>query len=289
MRPIELIASYWTIAGPIYSTGPTEISPWGFRERVEAAAKAGFRGVGFLGLDLEAQAALLGYPTMRKILDDNGIKHFEVEIIGDWYADGERKAASDRAWSVMLEAAEELDAVYIKAYGDPGGGDWSDSRMIERFKALCRDAENAGTKVAIEIMPFTNIRTLERGLKIVEGAGAPNGGLCVDVWHTSRQGISPAEIAKVPKKWFLAAEIDDAKARPIGPLLEDTIHRRELCGEGDLDIRGFVAACEAAGFDGMYGVEILSSDQRQRPLGEAARRAFETAIVQFDFLKDDAR
>jgi hypothetical protein len=30
MRKIELVASYWTLAGNVYATGPTEVSPFGF-------------------------------------------------------------------------------------------------------------------------------------------------------------------------------------------------------------------------------------------------------------------
>jgi sugar phosphate isomerase/epimerase len=281
MRKIEFVASYWTLAGNVYATGPTEVSPFGFRDRVEAASKAGFRGIGLNSDDLAVVSARLGYPAMKRILDDNGIGHVEIEIIGGWFASGARKQASDRAWAIMLEAAEKLGAYYIKAYGDPEGGEWSDDHLVAAFRKLCADAANAGTRVALEMMPFTDIRTLERCLRIVEGAGADNGGLCIDVWHTSRCGVSNAEIARIPKKWFMAAEIADAHATPIGSLLEDSTQHRELPGEGDLDVRGFIAACEAAGFDGYYGVEILSQVHRVLPLMEAARRAYDAAIAQF--------
>ena len=39
---IELLAAYFTIAGDIYPLGPTEISPFPFGDRVEAAARAGY-------------------------------------------------------------------------------------------------------------------------------------------------------------------------------------------------------------------------------------------------------
>jgi hypothetical protein len=207
MRKIELVASYWTLAGDIYPTGPTEVSPFGFRDRVEAASKAGFRGIGLNSDDIEAVSAKFGYPPMKRIVDDNGIGHVEIEIIGGWFANGARKQASDRAWAVMLEAAEKLGVQYMKAFGDPEGGEWPDDHMVEAFRKLCADAANAGTRVALEMMPFTDIRTLDRSIRIVEGAGADNGGLCIDVWHTSRCGVSNAEIARIPRKWLTAAEL----------------------------------------------------------------------------------
>lgn len=93
--------------------------------------------------------------------------------------------------------------------------------------------------------------------------------------------MSNAEIARIPKKWLTAAEITDARATTIGSLVEDSTQHRELPGEGDLDVRGFIAACEAAGFDGYYGVEILSKVHRVLPLMEEARRAYDAAIAQF--------
>jgi sugar phosphate isomerase/epimerase len=159
----------------------------------------GFRGIGLQSDDLEVVSAKLGYPAMKRILDDTGIGHVEIEIISGWFANGARKQASDRAWAIMLEAAEKLGAYYIKAYGDPEGGEWPDDHMVEAFRILCADAANAGTRVALEMMPFTDIRTRERCLRIVEGAGADNGGLCIDVWHTSRCDASNAEIARIPK------------------------------------------------------------------------------------------
>ena len=46
-QPIELLASYFTLAGDVYPFGPTEISPYSLQERAEAAATAGWKGLGF--------------------------------------------------------------------------------------------------------------------------------------------------------------------------------------------------------------------------------------------------
>jgi hypothetical protein len=37
-----------------------------------------------------------------------------------------------------------------------------------------------------------------------------------------------------------------------------------------------------AGYSGPWGIEILSKELRQKSLNEAAARAFETTIAQFD-------
>ncbi|HEX9660527.1 MAG TPA: hypothetical protein VGA18_09505, partial [Rhodothermales bacterium] len=45
---VELLASYWTLAGDVDPTGAVgpDFSPFTFRERVEAIAKVGFTGMG---------------------------------------------------------------------------------------------------------------------------------------------------------------------------------------------------------------------------------------------------
>jgi sugar phosphate isomerase/epimerase len=279
-RQTELIASYWTIAGDIYYAGPTEISPHDFRERVETAAAVGFCGIGFYHADVMSVAARLGFPTMKKILADNGMKYVELEIIGDWFTTGARRERSDRMRLDLLRAAEQLDVGCVKAFGDPRGGDWPTGRLIEEFGTLCSQAAKSGTRIALEYMPFTNINTLDRALEIVRGAGSENGGLTVDIWHTVRGGVSYGDIAKIPSKHIFIVEIDDAAATPIGPLSEDTNNERRLCGQGVFDIPGFLQAIELTGYHGPIGVEILSNEQRRRPLSEAASLAFKTAMEQ---------
>lgn len=52
--------------------------------------------------------------------------------------------------------------------------------MQEAFVGLCRDA----AAHVLEIMPFSNVRTLEAGRAIVEGANQPNG-LIFGIWRAA--------------------------------------------------------------------------------------------------------
>ena len=53
-RKIELLASYWTLAGDCYAMGPSEVATFPLQDRVEAAAWAGYTGMGFAHQDLLA-------------------------------------------------------------------------------------------------------------------------------------------------------------------------------------------------------------------------------------------
>jgi sugar phosphate isomerase/epimerase len=108
---IELLAAYFTISGDIYPLGPTEISPFPFRDRVEAAARAGYRGIGLHHADTMHTADKIGLPEMRRILDGNGIKYVELEFLLDWFDEGERRQESDKMRREIFSVAAALERV----------------------------------------------------------------------------------------------------------------------------------------------------------------------------------
>jgi sugar phosphate isomerase/epimerase len=77
MSKVELVASYWTIAGAARPHSDIEYSPFAFKGRVQAAAKAGFKGFGIKEVDLRHILERRNLKEMKRILDGNGIKHVE--------------------------------------------------------------------------------------------------------------------------------------------------------------------------------------------------------------------
>jgi sugar phosphate isomerase/epimerase len=281
---IELSASYWSVSGDVYAGGPDEVSPFDFRERVEVAGRTGFRGLGFVHADLMAVSERIGFPTMKRILDDNGIRHVEVEIVMDWFTDGERRARSDRVRRDLLRAAEALGACHIKVGGNienNGNNVWPREVLAREFAILCDQAADVGTRIALELMPFSNLRTIEQGVQLARDAGTRNGGLMLDIWHLARGGVDFDDILRMPKELIYWVEIDDADAEIVDDLWTDTIHHRRLPGEGVLDIQGFLSRVLQAGYRGPFGVEIISRSHRILPLEAAARCVFDTAMEQF--------
>ena len=280
-RKIELLASYWTLAGDCYAMGPSEVATYPLRDRVEAAAWAGYTGMGFAHQDLLAAKEKIGYAAMKRLLDDHGIVHIEVEFLGDWFTAGEKKQASDLIRLDLLEAAHALGARNIKVAGEMWTETCDVPRYAEAFADVCADAAGIGTAVAIEILPMTNIRKLEIATAILEQAGHENGGLCIDIWHFLRGGIDVERIAKLPLQYLKSVEIDDARAEITGTIWEDTLFHRLYPGEGVFDCPAFIKSVEATGFRGAYGVEVINEVYRKLPLREQAKRSFDGAMAQF--------
>lgn len=277
---IELLASYWTISGGAQPHTDKEYSPFDFKDRVEAAARAGFKGFGIWHADLDHILEKRTLSEMKQILDDNGIKYLELEFLTDWFLDGERKKKSDMQKKKLLAAAEALQARHVKV-GDFFQESCPMPRLIDAFAALCAEAAEHGTKVGFELMPFAMIRTLKESLEMVEGAGAKNGGIAFDLWHMVKLKIPYEEMARVPLQYLLSVELNDGTFEAPWSLHEDTVNHRRLCGEGEFDIKSFIACVQKAGYTGPYGIEVLSQELRQNPLEELTTRSFNTTLAQF--------
>ena len=279
-RDVELLASYWTIAGGALPHTDREYSPFDFRDRVTAAAKAGFQGLGLWHADLAHVLESRSLQEMRRILDDNGMKYLELEFLTDWFLEGERKKQSDLQKRKLLMAAEALGAKHVKV-GDFFNEKYSMPQLIESFAALCAEAAGHGTRIGFELMPFAMLTTLEDSVSMVKGAGATNGGIILDLWHVVKLGIPYDEVGRLPKEYLLGVELNDGTFEAPWSLHEDTINHRRLCGEGEFDIKSFIDAVERTGYRGPYGIEVLSEELRQKPLEELTTRAFNTTLAQF--------
>jgi sugar phosphate isomerase/epimerase len=277
---VELLASYWTIAGGAMPHTDHEYSPFDFKDRVEAAARAGFKGMGIWHADLDHILKSGSLKEMKRILDDNGMKYLELEFLKDWFVDGEKKKQSDIEKKKLLEASAALDAKHIKV-GDFDRTICPMPRLIESFAQLCTEAANYGATIGFELMPFAMIDTLKDALAMVEGAGAKNGGIILDTWHLAKLGIPFEEVARMPKRYLISVELNDGTYQAPWSLFEDTINHRRLCGEGEFEVPRFIECVLKTGYTGPFGIEVLCQELRQMPLGELTARAFSTTMSQF--------
>jgi sugar phosphate isomerase/epimerase len=218
---------------------------------------------------------------MKRILDDHGIRHLELEFLTDWFVDGEKRKASDITRRMLLESAAGLGARHIKV-GDFFKTPVPMDKLVEEFAQLCDEARDHGTKVVFEFMPFSRIETLADAIALCTGAARPNGGICVDLWHVVKLGMPYAEVAAFPKPYLMSIEINDGylKAPPGMDMVTETTCHRAFCGEGEFDVRGFVDALRPV-YPGPWGIEVLNKSQRAWPLDELTTRAFATTRAVF--------
>lgn len=273
---VELMSLYWTTAGLTPDRG--EISPLDFKDRVEAIAKAGFKGVGIWHTDLEHILVHRTIEEVKGILDDNGIKYVELEFLTDWFLTGPRKDESDNRKKKLFKAAEILGAKHIKV-GDFYKATSPMPEIVDAFAGLCKEAEDYGASIGFEIMGCAMIDNLRDAVKMVKDAGAGNGGLILDIYQVVNLGITYDEIRSIPLEHLTSVELNDGTLP--GRPKHDPSNRR-FCGEGEYDIKGFISCVSNMGYAGPWGVELISEQLATLPLKELAGKAFSTTMAEFD-------
>jgi sugar phosphate isomerase/epimerase len=110
------------------------------------------------------------------------------------------------------------------------------------------------------------IFTAGQMLELADAIGT-NVGLLVDSYHCHTSGEPWEHLAEIPGDRIVLAHLNDAPDLPLHQLKDG---ERLLPGEGVLDLKAFVAALKAAGYDGPISVEVFSPDLKTR--GSTTRR-----------------
>lgn len=219
-----------------------ELSP---PQMVQCAVDAGYDYVGLRLLpatDTEVRHEIVGDTALKRetlaILKDTGMRVLDVEIV-------RLKPDTDvTAYAPMLETAAELGARYVLV----AGNDPDEARTIDNLGRLCDIAAPLGLSPSIEPMPWTDVKDIVAGARIVKASGRGNTGLIVDPIHFDRAGSSLDTLRALPREYFGYVQFCDAPAERPGDL--DTLLFQARCerrvpGEGGLDLTGILRALPA--------------------------------------------
>jgi len=273
---VELMNLFWTHAG-IYPL-EKEISRYDFKDRVKSISRAGFKGIGIWHTDLQYNLRKYSLSELKTILNDNGIKHVELEFLTNWFTDGKLKEESDKLKRLLFDASRLLEAKHIKV-GDFNNTPCPMTQLIDAFGSLCEEAAQHGATIGFEFMPSSVINNLRDTLTLVKGTAAKNGGLILDIAHVMNQGIRTEELNTIPLQYLVNIELNDGTL-PNSPM-HDPERERRFCGEGEYDIKGFIHWADNLGYKGPWAVEVFSKELLDMELDDINRHAYNTTIEQF--------
>ena len=276
-----LVATAWTSAGDTSPVRVPATSPVPIAERVAAVAEAGFVGLGLIADDLAAIRTSIGFSGLRDLIADAGLTtHVEIELLERWWIPRGESGHTYDVRDLLFEAADVLAPKFIKIGSELGPRTAHPESFIAPLRELADQAVVHGTKVAIETMPFSIIATVPMGAEIVSAADHPAVGLLIDAWHVFRAGATVEDLRdSLTREMIFGVELDDAALDMVGSPFEDTLNHRLLCGDGAFDLPGFVGVLRGIGFDGPWGVEILSSSFRRLPVAQALKLAAESTLA----------
>jgi sugar phosphate isomerase/epimerase len=245
-----------------------------FAERLAAASAGGYSGIGLRPADRTRAHEEEGLTdaAMRAMLADQGLALVEVEVHRGFARHGDAGAAARASEDALFGLADALGGRHMIAITDMDG-DLDDA--AERFAGLCDRAAEHDLLVALEFLPWTDVADAGIALEVALRADRPNGGVLVDSWHHYRGAADDDLIRALPADRIVAIQFDDADPDVVGTLLDDTLHRRRLPGEGSFDLVRFLRVLAETGTTAPIGVEVISDDLAALPPVEAAVRAAE--------------
>ena len=122
----------------------------------------------------------------------------------------------------------------------------------ETAAKIAEMAKEYGMKYNIEFLPWAGVRNLQEDITLVDAIGMDNVFVMVDTLHAGRAGVTGAELARTPRKYFNFIHLCDGPAGPDGDPVLDNIkddlmlytarEARYYPGEGCMDIAGMVKA-----------------------------------------------
>lgn len=262
--------------GPLYLCA-SMIEEASFEERVDAAAAAGYAGIGLRPTHYQkARAAGLSDADMRARLRDAGVELLEIGFVADWWETGEKGSRSQAYEQVPFRLADTLGGRHVVLISGPVTDPVAD--LAERFAGVCDRASAHGLKVAIEPLPWTAMHDLGIVGEIVGLADRANGGAVLDAWHYHRGGSTPDMLRALGPERVVTLQLSDGWYERVGTDLEDTFHRRELAGHGGFGIAGFLRLVKSMGVDCPLGVEVLRDELRALPPAESARLGMQATL-----------
>jgi sugar phosphate isomerase/epimerase len=246
-------------------------------QMVQCAVDAGYDFVGLRLLpatDHEVRHDIVGDTPLRRetlaVLTDTGMRVLDVEII-------RLKPDTDVAsYQPMLETAAALGARYVLV----AGNDPDEARTVDSLGKLCDLAAPLGLTPSLEPMPWTDVKNITQGARIVKASGKRNTGLIIDPLHFDRAASSLDELRALPREYFGYVQFCDALAeRPtdLDTLLFQARCERMIPGEGGLDLAGILRALP----DHLpISIEIPTEQwARTTPAVERARRLREATLA----------
>lgn len=248
-----------------------------FGELAAAAHAGGFDAISLLpSLYRRAREAGASDAELRNRLSEHDVAVAELDPLLNWVPGHDFHAPDDDSFGASEETFYRIhEALGVRSLNVvfAGSARLPETQLIDAFGAVCQRAARHGLLVHLEFVPWAQIGDVETAWRIVGAANQPNGGVMFDSWHHFRSRVDNAALARLPAHAITAIQFNDAPAQAEPDLVEETMQRRLLPGDGDIDLVDITRQLAAIGCAAPVGAEIFSAELDALPHDEAARRA----------------
>ncbi|MEU0193405.1 TIM barrel protein [Streptomyces afghaniensis] len=248
-------------------------------EKLTAAARAGFDAVEIFENDLLASP--LTPEEIRARCADLGLSIDLYQPMRDIEAVPEDEFARNlRRARHKFELMRRLgaDTVLVCSSVSPRAVD-DDALAADQLSRLADLARDCGIRVAYEALAWgRHISTYDHAWRIVESAGHPALGTCLDSFHILSRGSDPKGIEDIPGEKIFFLQLADAPLLAMD-VLQWSRHYRCFPGQGGFDVAGLVRHVLRTGYDGPLSLEVFNDVFRQAEAGPTAVDARRSLLV----------
>jgi sugar phosphate isomerase/epimerase len=150
--------------------------------------------------------------------------------------------------------------VCLTGTGEGRDPDAARTIVVDGLRTLAREAERLGLRIALEPYQrdggelWTIASSIPEAVELIRDAGdPPELGIQFDVWHLWNTATLHDDIAREIDR-FAGVHVCDRREPTRGWA------DRALPGDGGADVPSILRALDAAGWDGLYDIEIFSDD-----------------------------
>ena len=230
----------------------------GLHEKLEAIAAAGFEAIEIFENDLIAWP---GTPAeLKRLCADLGLDIVTFQPFRDFEGMPEPRRArtfdrAERKFDLMGELGCDLMLACSNVSPEALGGI---DRLAADFAELGERAARRGIRVGYEALAWgRHVADYRDAWEVVRRANHPNIGTILDTFHVQARDIDLGAIRSIPRDRIFLVQVADAPKLQMD-YLSWSRHWRCMPGQGDFDLRAFMDALGATGFDCYLSLEIFN-------------------------------
>jgi len=251
-----------------------------FEDTVKLAKEFGFAGV---DPDL-GYAREKGVAAVKDLLAANGLKAGGFSLSVSW-----RDNHSDREYAESLEKfagdcriAAELGVTRCMTWVMPCSDKLTYHQHFEMFVSRMRPVaqilKGFGQSLGLEFIGPRTLRVSRKhgfiytmdGMRAAAAAiGTGNVGFLLDAFHWYTAQATVSDIEALDPKEVVYVHVNDGRAGV--PVTEQVDNKRELPGNGVIDLKGFFGALRKIGYDGPVTVEPFNDAVKAMSLPDAVK------------------
>jgi len=245
------------------NTGTFNFQSVDLPKAIQAISKGKFTGVNFR--DNHIREHLRKGHSLREIkrlLEEHQLEPVALDALRDWQEwekwDSKKRRAYRETAEFFFDECRQIGCPCIAAPTFAVKSDLQED--IQNFKSMCEIAKPYGILLALEFLPWVELRDVRMAWEVVRRADCENGGLLVDTFHFFKGGSKIEDFREVPVEKIFLIHLNDAPDLPIDSKVMCFDHRA-FPGEGAFPLKGFldVLILEKK-YKGWISLEVLNQE-----------------------------